>query len=565
VLVQRSSVPAHPAAPPPAPAKAAGKFTYQGSLGCSTCHAEKGGFPTDLVQLTEMQTWRIKDKHAQSYTVLLGPRGKRMGELLGVDVTHPEAGCLGCHAIDIRQPSGEKKVGDDLVAEDLLTNGIGCEGCHGPSSIWQGQHFLPVVWRGKSAQEKADLGLTDLRNPRVRSELCLSCHIGNAGQGKVVTHAMYAAGHPALPSVEVAQFSENMPRHWYHTRDIPLLKKATPEQRKSLRDDQGQFQQTRLALVGAVSAMRSYTQLLQERATPTPKFMAGRWPELVAAARDGWDGKAAQLIEENWPELVMTHFECSACHHDLQVPSYRQERGYRGIPGRPTPPVWMRLLLPVAVAQAGGKTDADSSSLTRYLGDFDNACLDIPFGRPFGASPSIRGASSPLVAWCDGVLDRLEELKLDRGAAQSILAALLDTPADKIRDYDSARQLVAMIDVVHGELATAAGKEPEPLLDDLKTRLNLNRDPVASEREKYLRSVVLELAGKGPEDNFAQALISTLAKNRLTRTLAEPSQLGKLSTINEKSLAQSAQRAAAFQPREVAEALKALRSKLLGK
>jgi hypothetical protein len=225
----------------------------------------------------------------------------------------------------------------------------------------------------------------------------------------------------------------------------------------------------------------------------------------------------------------------------------------------------MRLLLPVVVRQLGGKAETDSSSLARDLASFDNACLEIPFGRPFGASPSIRGASPPLVTWSDGVLDRLDELKLDKGMVQKMLAALCDTPEERIRDYDSARQLVALIDVVHRELTSGYGKEGEPLLRDLEKRLNLERDPFAGEREDYLRSVVLELAGKGPKDDIAQALGAALAKNRLAKTLAEPPQLGKLSTINEKSLAQSAQRAAAFQPREVAEALKAIRGKLLGK
>ena len=32
--------------------------------------------------------------------------------------------------------------------------------------------------------------------------MCLSCHLGNAREGRVVTHEMYAAGHPPLPGFE---------------------------------------------------------------------------------------------------------------------------------------------------------------------------------------------------------------------------------------------------------------------------------------------------------------------------------------------------------------------------
>ncbi len=51
----------------------------------------------------------------------------------------------------------------------------------------------------------------------------MSCHVGNATQGKVVTHPMFAAGHPPLPPIEVASFSKNEPQHWRDPRDVPFL------------------------------------------------------------------------------------------------------------------------------------------------------------------------------------------------------------------------------------------------------------------------------------------------------------------------------------------------------
>ena len=65
--------------------------------------------------------------------------------------------------------------------------------------------------------------MRNLRDPVVRGDVCSSCHIGSAAEGKVVTHAMYAAGHPPLPNFELATFSRNLPQHWRDRRDVPFL------------------------------------------------------------------------------------------------------------------------------------------------------------------------------------------------------------------------------------------------------------------------------------------------------------------------------------------------------
>ncbi len=35
-----------------------------------------------------------------------------------------------------------------------------------------------------------------------------------------MTHEMYAAGHPPLPSVELQTFCEEMPQHWQTPREL---------------------------------------------------------------------------------------------------------------------------------------------------------------------------------------------------------------------------------------------------------------------------------------------------------------------------------------------------------
>jgi hypothetical protein len=557
-FVGRGKLPARPdeAAPP---------REYTTSFACNKCHTDSFGDSTELVKLDEFFVWRVKDKHSQAYAVLLSERGKRMGELLGVKggVTAPEAGCLGCHSLDTRTPGKP----ETEIQKVLLSEGVGCEACHGASGQWVFVHS-EKTWRDKTPEEKQKLGLRDLRNPHVRGQLCESCHIGNAREGKVVTHAMYAAGHPPLPSFEVAAFSEYMPRHWYHTREIPWLKTAeakggpTAKQRKNFYADQAPFQQTHMGLVGAVSALQTSAHLLQERATPTPAFSVSRWPELLSV-EPAWKADPEQVLGRKWGYVAMTHFDCAACHHDLNVPSWRRLRGYKAAPGRPTPPEWLRTLLPFAIAQVKG------ASLDKPLADFDAACTKEPFGKP----AAIRAATPEVIAGCNAIQAALEKQTVTRVDAEKLLLELCAAGANpgkdgpqtngRIRDYDSARQLVALIDTIYRELSAppakegAAGKEIAAKLEELKKTLNLVRDTQFEAREKLVRDTVAAIADPTLKDfkDFKERLRRAVARNRLNEELATGDNLRKLSELNEKAQDLTAQRLANYSPTAVQKTL----------
>src|SRR5213076_1317723 len=68
----------------------------------------------------------------------------------------------------------------------------------------------------------------NLRDPAVRGQFCATCHVGSAADGRVVTHEMYAAGHPPLPPFELGTFMECQPKHWGYPTN-PELKFFTPE------------------------------------------------------------------------------------------------------------------------------------------------------------------------------------------------------------------------------------------------------------------------------------------------------------------------------------------------
>src|SRR5437867_13430626 len=102
----------------------------------------------------------------------------------------------------------------------------------------------------------------------------MSCHVGNAAEGKVVTHAMFAAGHPPLPPIEIATFSRNEPQHWRDAKEVPYFQeknhkddKETYEQIKNIYHLKNvSFQRTQWALIGSVVALRETMKLVRDRA-----------------------------------------------------------------------------------------------------------------------------------------------------------------------------------------------------------------------------------------------------------------------------------------------------------
>src|SRR5262245_43482021 len=210
-----------------------GKLT-PGIAACRACHsgADMGqakGFvdsyqSNEFVLLNESTTWDEKDIHSAAMDCLAAPLGKQMEEILKKHrpegySTATSAECLTCHSTDLspRKPLADKTINDFAT----LPGGVTCTLCHGLHQTWQVEHYgeptqkgQPLPWRSKPPAYKFSTGMHDLRNPVVKAALCVSCHVGNHAEGKVVTHEMYAAGHPPLPPFELASFMEGQPKHW---------------------------------------------------------------------------------------------------------------------------------------------------------------------------------------------------------------------------------------------------------------------------------------------------------------------------------------------------------------
>jgi hypothetical protein len=386
---------------------------YLGADTCRLCHEDgpRGQFKDDFVRLTEYKVWK-KDKHSQAYEVLRGARSQQMGTLLDIADVTKDARCLNCHAANVPVALRQSIEGQAYKLED----GVSCDACHGPSSLWLTPHFTEPGWRTKASTEKKKLGFFNVRDPAERAQICLSCHLGNGAEGKIITHDMLAAGHPPLPSIEVATFGESMPRHWR------TMKEKGPKIWAAFHmDPDKELEQTRLVVVGGAVALRAALDLLAFQAEKDPR-------------------------ESAWPELA--RMDCYACHHDLKTESWRQKRGYAGRPGRPQMLAWPGALGKLAVRYAG----EDEARLVH-----NERTLAQAFSvQPFGARHQVASAAHAFSQWSNSLVQRLEGKIYDQAAARGLLRGLCTLAQDEVLDYDSARQIVWAFQAIYHDL------EPKP-------------------------------------------------------------------------------------------------------
>ncbi len=248
-----------------------------------------------ICRMTEVQFYDKADKHQIAYRELASERSQKIVKLLGFpdnDATTVDA-CLRCHALP--QVDGAR------TSATVLSEGVTCVACHGPYREWFGEHQDAAVLRGfqkpadrpkDSAKDWLDLtrkekeefkGMTDLWDPVRRTVICASCHIGNFKEKKVVTHAMYAAGHPPLPGFEPATFSEFQPRHWQYLRE-----KGKPQRDRLQAFDQSHLERAELVAIGGPVLLRESMRLCAEQARASRENPAsGAWPDfarMIAAA-----------------------------------------------------------------------------------------------------------------------------------------------------------------------------------------------------------------------------------------------------------------------------------------
>lgn len=398
---------------------------FFGPSACVKCHNEKEPFKDEklppVCQCTEMRVWDEFDKHKSAYKALTGKGGAEMSKLLGwkdeqgpngmmVPGAATKKECLSCHAINV-----EKEFQDKTFS---IEDGVSCVVCHGAYEEWIDEHGSATGRKRERyreltrAQKEAQKGMTDLWDPSKRVQLCTSCHIGDAAQGRVVTHDMYAAGHPPLPSFEIATFGEEMPRHWQ------LLREKTPVQQELLKvkPEEKRFENTKLILLSANTSLEASLNLL-----------------------------AAEAKGPEWPDYAQ--FDCYSCHHDLQNPSWRQERGYKGRPGRLQPRPWPAELARVTGLLLGEKTSQFDEEARPLYQAFDQ--------KPFGEPKDVSAKALDQADLARKRAEKVAKLHVTEATALKLLHALCNRAAHA-PDYDAARQVVWAFQVVYSELVDEA-------------------------------------------------------------------------------------------------------------
>ena len=263
-------------------AGAAGRHEGVASCAGSTCHGRNEG-DGKVVRQDELRIWQERSSksgaHSRAYAALASPRGQRIASALGLGQATKATACLGCHATFV----SAAQRGDRF----LLSDGVGCESCHGAASGWLTGHYaVPATHASNLAA-----GLMDLNRPQVRASVCLDCHFGSDKPGQFVSHAMMAAGHPRV-SFELDLFSA-MQQHYDFDDDY---------QRRKARPDSVQ-----LWAVGQAEAVQRSTRLF---------------------------GNAKFGAEGIFPQYYF--FDCHSCHRRISD-NPAAGRTFETNPGRPSP------------------------------------------------------------------------------------------------------------------------------------------------------------------------------------------------------------------------------------
>jgi hypothetical protein len=352
----------------------------------------------------EYVTWTQNDPHSRAYEVLNNAESRAIANRLGLRAAHAADICLDCHADNV---SGDKR-GEKFQISD----GVGCEACHGGAENWLSTHYnVPAV----SHSDNVAAGLFPTERVNARAKLCLSCHLGN--NDKFATHRIMAAGHPRL-SFELDTFTE-------------LWRTAGRQPHYRVDDD---YKDRKNA------ASHSYT------------WAAGLLEEGRQRLNLIIDGKI--LGKGMFPELAL--YDCHACHRSMKSVQWRRlpRHGNAG-PGAPfvnDGAFVMILALTRSLSAADAEPMAAALRALHVAGD--------------DTVQAIQKAARNL----DAIVARVQS-KLTDSSVQSrerqILAEILQSGADgEYIDYVSAEQAFMAVQMLAFELNDAALQDEIDTLAD---------------------------------------------------------------------------------------------------
>jgi hypothetical protein len=372
----------------------------------SVCHGATQPFEGSNVWQNEFSRWQEFDPHAtRAYQSLRSPAGQAIAAKLGLgDATQAKV-CLDCHS---DHPPADKR-GERFH----LSDGVGCEACHGGAERWLGSHAA----KDASHADNLARGMYPTADPVARAELCLSCHMGTAE--RMITHRIMGAGHPRL-AFELDTFTWLPEVTHYEIDDDYVARK-------------GPFNGARDWGVGQGVA-------------------AANLLELLLHPQHGSDGL--------FPELVL--FDCLACHRPMSDGRWAPR------PGTGLGPGVVRLNDANLVMFRHVLAAVDGAASRRLLEQTRALHRATTLGRE-----ATHAAARALLGEVRGLLPRVAAAEFDAATLGPILDSLLaDAERGEFRDYAAAEQAAMAASSVVVAFETA-GRLDEARAGRLRERIDV--------------------------------------------------------------------------------------------
>jgi len=410
---------------------------HMGVASCagSTCHGRQEA-DGRIVRQDEIMRWQEASTpggaHSRALAVLSEPRGREIGRRLNLNPTSDEK-CIGCHAD--APPAALRG------AQFRLSDGVGCEACHGGSQGWLVSHRGAGL-TGKApaetlAQERArhqdnlNRGMIALERPATKASVCLDCHFGSADGGQFVTHEIMAAGHPRI-SFELDLFS-TLQQHHNEDNDYARRKGAKTNN-------------VRVWAIGQAMALDRALTLYAN-----PRFgQAGAFPEFY-------------------------FFDCHSCHRQIKDSQTFSPTAIDN-PGRGTPPgavpfndenmIMLSAAARIAAPGLAARFDADSRAFHRANGE--------------GRAAALAGAAK-LRASAQALIEAFGRMNFSRAETIAIIDTIASAEiAKRYTDYSGSTQSVMAVDTLLNAMVSAgqvSGAAATSIRADVNRAYAAVRDP----------------------------------------------------------------------------------------